>query len=105
MLYKKLQWTYFVNSETFIVNSQLIEQLKTFIMKIDKKQLIEQLRFLAEHDQNQLKEILHAVLKDSKKTFEESEAIYEAGNDDILELNRLAEESFERFDKVYKALS
>ena len=72
-------------------------------MNINKKQLIEQLRYLADYDPNQLKEILNE-LKDVKMTIEESEAAYEQ-NIQNKELRELANKSFERFDKVYKALS
>ena len=72
-------------------------------MNINKKQLIEQLRYLADNDPNQLKEILNE-LKDVNMTFEESEAAYEQ-NIQNKELRELANKSFERFDKVYKALS
>ena len=72
-------------------------------MNINKKQLIEQLRYLADNDPNQLKEILNE-LKDVNMTIEESEASYEQ-NIQNKELRELANKSFERFDKVYKALS
>ncbi len=72
-------------------------------MNINKKQLIEQLRYLADNDPNQLKEILNE-LKDVNMTIEESEAAYEQ-NIQNKELRELANKSFERFDKVYKALS
>jgi hypothetical protein len=72
-------------------------------MKINKKQLIEQLRYLAEHDPGQLKEILNE-LKVGNMTIEESEAAYEQ-NIQNKELRELANKSFDRFDKVYKALS
>jgi len=72
-------------------------------MKINKKQLIEQLRYLAEHDPGQLKEILNE-LKVGNITIEESEAAYEQ-NIQNKELRELANKSFDRFDKVYKALS
>jgi hypothetical protein len=72
-------------------------------MKINKKQLIEQLRYLAEHDPGQLKEIWNE-LKVGNMTIEESEAAYEQ-NIQNKELRELANKSFDRFDKVYKALS
>ena len=72
-------------------------------MKINKKQLIEQLRYLAEHDPGQLKEILNE-LKVGNMTIEESEGAYEQ-NIQNKELRELANKSFDRFDKVYKALS
>jgi hypothetical protein len=72
-------------------------------MKINKKQLIEQLRYLADNDPNQLKEILNE-LKVGNMTIEESEAAYEQ-NIQNNELRELANKSFDRFNKVYKALS
>jgi hypothetical protein len=72
-------------------------------MKINKKQLIEQLRYLADNDPNQLKEIL-SELKVENMTIEESEAAYEQ-NIQNNELRELANKSFDRFNKVYKALS
>ena len=72
-------------------------------MNINKKQLIEQLRYLADNDPKQLKEILNE-LNVGNMTIEESEAAYEQ-NIKNKELRELAKESFDRFDKVYKALS
>jgi hypothetical protein len=80
-----------------------VKKIKFKVMNINKKQLIEQLRYLADNDPNQLKEILNE-LKDVNMTIEESEAAYEQ-NIQNKELRELANKSFERFDKVYKALS
>lgn len=76
-------------------------------MDINKKQLIEQLRYLAEHDQGQLKEILDEVVKDPNNILMEARAEYltiEAHQKKLM-IKKYRDESFKRFDKVYKVLS
>jgi hypothetical protein len=70
-------------------------------MKINKKQLIEQLRYLADNDPNQLKEILNESFNEKNSTLMDAAVEYLNSN----EIKKIREESFKRFDKVYKALS
>ena len=78
---------------------------KIEIMKINKKQLIEQLRYLAEHDPGQLKEILDATVNKQSNNLEDPKVEYHAEINENASIMQLAEDSFKRFDKVYKALS
>ena len=79
---------------------------KIEIMKINKKQLIEQLRYLAEHDQGQLKEIIKESLHEASNNILDAEVAYLSS----LEIKKqqiqiIRAENFKRFGEVYKALS
>jgi hypothetical protein len=75
-------------------------------MKINKKQLIEQLRYLADNDPNQLKEILNESFNEKNSTLMDAAVEYLNSNEiKKQQIKKIREESFKRFDKVYKALS
>jgi hypothetical protein len=75
-------------------------------MKINKKQLIEQLRYLADNDPNQLKEILNESFNEKNSTLKDAAVEYLNSNEiKKQQIKKIREESFKRFDKVYKALS
>ncbi len=75
-------------------------------MRINKKQLIEQLRYLAEHDPGQLKEIIKESLHEASNNILDAEVAYLSS----LEIKKqqiqiIRAENFKRFGEVYKALS
>lgn len=74
-------------------------------MDINKKQLIEQLRYLAEHDPDQLREIIDAASNPKSNNVEDPNVAYQTEVNEKNSIRQFAEESFKRFDKVYKALS
>jgi C-terminal processing protease CtpA/Prc len=74
-------------------------------MDINKKQLIEQLRYLAENDPVQLKEIFDAAINSKSNNLEDPNVAYQTEENKKNNIRQFAEESFKRFDKVYKALS
>ena len=75
-------------------------------MNINKKQLIEQLRYLADNDPNQLKEILNESFNEKNSTLMDAAVEYLNSNEiKKQQIKKIREESFKRFDKVYKALS
>ncbi len=74
-------------------------------MDINKKQLIEQLRYLAENDPVQLKEIIEAATISKSNNLEDPNVAYQTEVNEKNNIRQFAEESFKRFDKVYKALS
>lgn len=74
-------------------------------MDINKKQLIEQLRYLAENDLVQLNEIIEAATISKSNNLEDPNVAYQTEVNKKNNIRQFAEESFKRFDKVYKALS
>ena len=75
-------------------------------MKIKQKQLFEQLRYLADNDPNQLKEILNESFNEKNSTLKDAAVEYLNSNEiKKQQIKKIREESFKRFDKVYKALS
>jgi hypothetical protein len=75
-------------------------------MEINKKQLIDQLRFLAANDNAAFNEVLNAVIGENTTMVEESNPEYiSAELQKQLLIEKFRAESFKRFDKVYKALS
>jgi hypothetical protein len=80
-------------------------KIKNKKMDINKKQLIEQLRYLAENDPIQLKEILDAAINSKSNNLEDPNVAYSAKVNEKNDIRQFAEESFKRFDKVYKTLS
>ena len=75
-------------------------------MDINKKQLIEQLRYLAENDPVQLKEIIDAATIYKSNNLEDSNAAY-TSTDEIKkqQIQIIRANNFKRFGEVYKALS
>ncbi len=74
-------------------------------MDINKKQLIEQLRYLAENDPDQLREIIDAATISKSNNLEDPNVAYQNEVNEKNNIRQFAEDSFKRFDKVYKALS
>jgi predicted DNA-binding protein len=75
-------------------------------MDINKKQLIEQLRYLAENDPVQLKEIIDAATIYKSNNLEDSNVAY-TSTDEIKkqQIQIIRANNFKRFGEVYKALS
>jgi hypothetical protein len=75
-------------------------------MDINKKQLIEQLRYLAENDPVQLKEIIEAATISKSNNLEDSNVAY-ISTDEIKkqQIQKIRANNFKRFGEVYKALS
>jgi len=75
-------------------------------MDINKKQLIEQLRYLAENNPVQLKEIIEAATISKSNNLEDSNVAY-ISTDEIKkqQIQKIRANNFKRFGEVYKALS
>ncbi len=75
-------------------------------MDINKKQLIEQLRYLAENDPVQLKEIIDAATIYKSNNLEDSNVAY-ISTEEIKkqQIQKIRANNFKRFGEVYKALS
>lgn len=75
-------------------------------MDINKKQLIEQLRYLAENDPVQLKEIIEASTISKSNNLEDPNVAY-ISTEEIKkqQIQKIRANNFKRFGEVYKALS
>jgi hypothetical protein len=75
-------------------------------MDINKKQLIEQLRYLAEHDPDQLREIIEAATISKSNNLEDPNVAY-ISSEEIKKqkIQKFRAENFKRFGEVFKALS